>query len=357
MALFPFKFKKNTKSFLGIDIGTSGIRIVELSRQGNGLNLENYGEVKIFPFQRPPGAALSKGFLFLSNKDVAEAIKAALKESEIKTKDANFSLPDFATFFTIFDLPPMSQKELATAVSYEARSYIPLPLSEVTLDWQIIEKNDNNPEKPIKVIVTAVPNDVILQYQQIASLSELKIKVLEAEAFSLGRSLVKEDDVVVIVDIGARSTACSIFEKKILKMTHSFNLSGNELTETLKRSFHADFQTAENLKKEYGISGVSVKDKNVSEVIFPLVDSIIIEVKRVLDNFYQENNKKAQKIILAGNSVFMPGLKEYFAKELKKDIEIANPFDKINTPPILQELLQEMGPTFAIAVGLAMRDI
>ena len=133
MIWLPFKIKKISKNFLGIDIGTSSIKVVELSRKGQAQELENYGEIKTLSFKESPFRQVEKNTLSFSNQEVASAIKAVLREAEIQTKEVNFSIPDFSSFFTSFELPQMTKKELPGAVKYEARSYIPLPLSEITL--------------------------------------------------------------------------------------------------------------------------------------------------------------------------------------------------------------------------------
>lgn len=244
----------------------------------------------------------------------------------------------------------MPEKELEQAVRYEARSYIPLPLSEITLDWQIVGER--------KILVAAIPNSVISQYQQIASFAGLEIRALEAEVFALARPLMEnEQNTSAIIDIGARSTTCNIFEKGTLKISHSFNVSGNELTEILRRSLRVNYQEAEELKKKAGIWGIAGREKDIGEILLPLIDAIVYEVKKTFNNFRQHEGKDVQKVILAGGSALMPGLKEYFLEELNKKVEIANPFSGISFPQILDETLKEMGPVYAIAVGLAIKGL
>lgn len=359
MKFFPFTFKKISKKFLGIDIGTSSIKVVELSRKGQDIGLENYGEIRTSSLQKAPFRVFKKDTLLLSNQEAAGAIKTILKTAGIQAKEVNFSIPDFSTFFTSFELPSMSQKELDSAVRYEARSYIPLPLSEIILDWSLIE--DGVPDKTktsLKVLVVAIPNEVINQYQEIASLSGLELKVLEAEVFALSRSSAKnEKGVIAIIDIGARSTTCNIFEKGILKISHSFNISGNELTEILSKSLKIDYEKAEELKKNQGLNVLRDNEKNIREILLPLIDSTLSDIKKIFQVFYQSEKKEIEKIVLAGGSALMPGLKEYFSEEFKKEVEIVNPFLGISYPPILDETLKEIGASYAIAVGLAMRGL
>lgn len=361
MLHFPFRIKKIPKSFLGIDIGTSSIRVVEVGRKGQTRELKNYGEIKTSSLQKAPFRTIEKDMLFLSNRDAGNAISAIVKEAGIQAKGVNFSIPDFASFFTNFELPPMNEKELPQAIKYEARSYIPIPLSEITLDWLVIEGEVSNKTKtPLKILAVAIPNEIISQYQEIASFSNLEMKVLEAEAFALTRASIRnknETRVTAVIDIGARSTTCNILEKGKLKISHSFNISGNELTEMLRRSLGINYEVAEELKGDMGLTVVEERERNTREILLPMIDSILSEIKKIFQNFYQYEGKGVEKVILAGGTALLPGLKEYFAEELKKEIEICNPFGGMVYPPILEETLREMGPIFAIAVGLALKGL
>ncbi len=369
--LWPF-FKILPKRFLGIDIGTSFIKAVELSRWGERRKLENYGEIKAPALYEKPFRTFEKSTLLLSNREIAWAIKAIIQEAGIKTRQAVLSIPDFSSFFTNFELPSMTKEELPQAVRYEARLHVPLPLGEVVLDWMVIGgketdkkkgKRDVSQEK-LKILLVAVPNEVINQYREVAALAGLQLFALEAEAFGLLRSLVGEEtkeQVLALLDIGAQSTTCSIIDKGILKISYSFDMAGNELTEVIAKSLGLDYKTAEEFKKKYGLLsgqelGLEV-EKNVKEILAPLIDVILREVEKVSGNFEQLEKKEVQKIIVAGGAALIPGLLEYFQDHFRKEIEIANPFSALFCPPILENTLKNMGPSYAISVGVALRGL
>ena len=346
------------KKFLGIDIGTSFVKMVEVSRFGNRRKLESYGSLPASVLYDKKFRTFEKSSLLFSSKDIARAITAIMEEAQIKTRQAIFSIPDFSTFFTNFELPPMSKEELQQAVRYEARQHVPLPLGEVTLDWQVIEgKTADERKTNLKILLVAVPNEVINQYREIASASNLELFALEAEAFSLFRSLVGEDEKgnVAIIDIGAQSTTCNIVENKVLKISHSFDMGGNELAKIISKGLNLEYSEAEDLKNKYGISGGEKEE--VKQVLLPLIDVILLEVQKIFDNFYRQGGKEVEKVILAGGIALLPGLKEYFAQTLKKETEIANPFSNLFYPPILEDTLKEMGPSYSIAVGTALRGL
>ncbi|MBU4299405.1 type IV pilus assembly protein PilM [Patescibacteria group bacterium] len=338
-----FPFKTTARSFLGIDIGSSSIKVVELSRTGKTIKLENYAE-----------AAAS--IPLLSSQETAQNLRFILEQAKIKTKKAVFTLPDFSSFFTWFDLPPMSEAEIPEAVRYEAKQHIPTPLSGVTLDWQIIEGGGKG--KKIKILLVVVPNEFVVQYSTIAKLSQIEPQVLEAEVFALSRSsLVNENKITALVDIGARSTTCSIIDNGVLKRSYSFDLSGNELTQIISQSLNIDELKAEELKKKYGLLTNRVKEKNLREILLPLINLILNEIKKVLENFYQSETKTVQKVILAGGTALLPGLREYFESDLKKEVKITEPFFGISHPQTLEKTLKEIGPSYAIAVGAALRGL
>lgn len=344
------------EKFLGIDIGTSYIKMVEISKFGHRRKLENYASLSASVLFKKPFRTFEKNTILLSSSDISRAITAIMQEARIKTRQVIFSIPDFSTFFTNFELPLMTKEELPQAVRYEARQHIPLPLAEVSLDWQTIEDGLAD-QKKIKILLAAVPNEVINQYREIAKLSQLELFALEAEVFGLIRSLIREDETfpVAVVDIGAQSTTCNIVEKRILKRSYSFDVSGNELTQVVSKSLNVDYREAEEIKEKSGL--LSNQSPNVREILLPLIDAILAEVERIFNNFQQKDGKEIQKIILAGGSAFLPGLKEYFAENLKKEIGIADPFSNIFYNPILEKTLKIMGPSYAIAVGMALRGL
>lgn len=351
-------FKKISKTSLGIDIGTTAIKIVELSQRGDRIKLENYGEASAMTLYEKPFRTIDKNTLLLSSHDIAKAILAIFDEAKITGREAVFSIPDFASFFIDFSLPPMTKEELPEAVKYEARQYIPMPLSEVTLDWSVIDGQVGKNRKkgtPLKVLLVAVPTEFINQYQEIASLAELKLKAIEAEAFGLLRSLLKDEkEPVCLIDIGAQSTTVNISDRGVLKKSYSFDLSGNELTQLISKSLGMDYNDAETAKKK---SGLEESQYNTRKILLTLINYMVNETEKILKGFYRTGGQEVKKIILSGGTANTPGLKKYFAEEIKKEVEIADPFKNIFYPPVLEESIDKMGPSYAIAVGTALRGL
>ncbi|MFH1780693.1 MAG: type IV pilus assembly protein PilM [Candidatus Nealsonbacteria bacterium] len=352
-------FKNNPKGFLGIDIGTSAVKIVEMSRAGKRRKLDNYGEMRAEALYEKSFRTFEKSTLSFSNREVVKALNAILKEAGFKTNKAFFSIPDFSTFFTIISLPAMTDEEIPQAVTYEAPQHIPLPLQSVTLDWQIVEREPgvSVAQETIKVLLVAVPKDVISQYQQIAQSAGLELLSMEAEVFSLLRALIGEaekNQTICLVDLGARSTTINIIDNGILRVSHSFDTSGNDFTVVISKGLNISYAEAEILKKQHGLPA---ENNDSKEIMLPLIDLIVEEIKKIFASFFQAEGKEVKKIFLAGGSALMPGIIDYFMKNLSKPVEIANPFTSIYYPPILENTLKEMGPAYAIAIGAALRGL
>jgi type IV pilus assembly protein PilM len=340
------------KRMVGIDIGTASIKVVEISRWGQGKTLENYGEIKSASLYKESFRNIEKGSYLLSNYFVSRAIRAVLDEARIKSKAVIFSIPDFSTFCTSFELPPMSAEELPGAVYYNASQYVPLPITETTLDWKLIGGTPGDKKSTLKIFLIAIPTQTVQDYQKVAQLAGLELYAVEAEALGLARSLVREDrNCVCLIDIGVQSTTINIVDRKNLKKSYSFNFAGSQLTYSISSALGLGHQEAEELKNKEGL--ISSKEQ-ISKTLYLLIDPLVIEVKKVLSDFYQQEGKEVDAIYLTGGTSALPGLKEYFTEVLKKKVEIPNCFSELLYPPILGENLEKMAPSFSVATGVAL---
>jgi type IV pilus assembly protein PilM len=340
------------KKMIGIDIGTASIKIVELSKWGHGKTLENYGEIKSVSLYKEPFRNIEKGSYLLSNYFVSRAIRAVLDEARIKTKAVIFSIPDFSTFCTSFELPPMPANEVPEAVYYNAPQYIPLPASETTLDWKLVGGTPGDKHSSLKIFLIAIPNQTVQDYQKVAQLAGLDLYAVEAEALGLGRALVKNDrNCVCLVDIGVQSTTINIVDRQKMKKSYSVDFAGSQLTYAIASALGLGHTEAEELKNRQGL--MSSKE-NISKTLYLLIDPLVIEVKKILADFYQEEGKEVDLIYLSGGTASLVGLKEYFSEVLKKKVEIPNCFSDLLYPPILEKTIEEISPSFSVATGVAL---
>ncbi|MFA5232280.1 MAG: type IV pilus assembly protein PilM [Candidatus Paceibacterota bacterium] len=349
--------KRKNQFGLGVDIGTKGIKMVEVSKKKGRIVLENYGEVNLDVAGKQFFRYFDKNTLNPSVENITRAIRAILSESEIKTEKAVFSLPDFATFFITFELPSMTKKELDSAVGFEARKYIPLPLSEVVLDWQVF--NRDLKEGVNKVLMMAIPKVLVEHYKHIAEQSGLELVALEAEAVALKRALVKDTDPIsCLVEMGFQSTNVTIVDSGLIKTSFSFDIAGKDLTLTMAETLGMDFGLAENLKIKNGLSS----DNDEAATVLASVLTLIIEkVKKVIRDFQVKENKKVEQLILSGGTSRMTGIVDYF-QEIFNYAEFGNikvnlgePFNDVVYPPVIEKRIRRSNPVFAIALGEALK--
>jgi len=340
------------EKMVGIDIGTSAIKVVEVSRWGQGKTLENYGQIRSSSLYKEPFRNVEKGSYLLSNYFVSRAIKAVLEEAKIKTKAVIFSIPDFSTFCSTFELPPMTAAELPEAVYYNAQQYVPLPITETTLDWKLIEGTPGDKKSALKIFLVTIPNQTVHDYQSVALQAGLDLYAVEAEAIGLARALVRENKgCVCLVDIGVQSTTVNIVERQNLKKSYSIDFAGSQLTYSISTVLGLARAEADELIKQEGLTS---SRKEISKTLYLLVDPLIMEVRKMLSDFYQQEGKEVEVIYLTGGTAGLPGLKEYFAEVLKKKVEIPNCFSEFLYPPILGKTLEKLAPSFSAATGVAL---
>ena len=349
---------------MGIDIGTSSVKIVELASDGRRLFLSNYGQVDLGLIEEDGDESekngLKKALSPLSVDNNVEIIQTLLSEMKVKSRQCAFSIPDFSTFFTAFSLPQMTEKELADAVLFEARQHIPLPIESVTVDWQLVEGEIGKSEK-LDLTVAAVLNEIISQYKEIASRTKLQVVLMEAEAFGLVESLVPQDEArpLCIVDIGAQSTVTNVVEKRVLRYSHGFDRGSNYLISELGRRFPESRGRLRDAENKLGFKFIGLLDQEVRQKIDAILREeflpIFRELEMVLSEYRRSSGKEIEKIIISGGVAAISGVEKYFAEYFKKEIEIADPFKEFDLSDQVSHDIKDIGPAFAVAAGMARR--
>ena len=366
-------FKKKGKSSVGIDIGTSSIKVVQLKRSEGRYKLETYGELQTYGYLERLNDPFQSKSLKMLESQVVEMTRRIIKEAGINTKRAVISIPIFSSFIVVIDMPPMLEKELFQALSFEAKRHIPIPLSEARIDWKIIGREKAESSKdglPVgkaggrnvfkfRVLLVVVPKEVISKYLRIAQALELKLLALELESFSYIRSLVGNDkSAACVLDFGARSTSFTIVDKGFIQASHSLDIAGTELTRTLSHGIGVSFKRAELYKKERGLGFQEPgAEREAKEILLTLIDKIVLEVERLIKSYQIKTKGKVTKLILSGGSGNLVGLGKYLEKRLKIDVVTGDPWVRVSYPSLLEPVLKEIAPRFAVAVGLAMREV
>jgi type IV pilus assembly protein PilM len=350
-------FGNKPKSFLGIDIGTSSIKVVQLKKEEDKFELETYGEISTVGYVERLNESFQSSSLKTIEAVTREMVKLAINKAHVDTKNTVMAIPVFSSFTSAIEMPEMTEKELAQAVEFEARKYIPISSAEVELDWKIIE----NGKKGKRILLIAVPKEVINKYIRIADSLGLRITALELESFSFVRSLMNGDPgSACILDIGARTTSLTIVDKSAIQMSHGLDIAGAEMTKILASSLGVAFKRAEDFKLLHGIDNAETKNgdekKEIKTALLTLIDEILNESERMINEYQSKTGRKIEKLILNGGSAQMDGLKEYIEERLKIKTFIADPWSKIIYPKELEKTLKEIGPQFSVAVGAAMRE-
>ena len=362
--IFKF-FKKKPKSKLGIDIGTSSIKVVQLRKEKDKFKLETYGELSFLAYLERTKESFQTTALKTLEAITREMLKNLLEKSEIITRHVVMAIPVFSSFTSVLELPNMADKELARAVEFEARKYVPISLSQVVLDWKIIESGiikNGATAKPFKgkrILLIAVPKEVVNKYIILADGLGLSIDALELESSSLTRALVgKEKLPACVLDIGARATSFTIIDRGMLQMSHSLDVAGAEMTKILANAMKVEIKRAEDFKKSYGTDNKEDKEskRELRELLQTSIDKIADESERLINSYQAKTNRKIEKLILNGGSAQLSGIGEYMEERLSIKPVVADPWSKVDYPPALELVLKEIGPQFSVAAGAAMRE-
>ncbi|MEI6843408.1 MAG: type IV pilus assembly protein PilM [bacterium] len=369
---FDSFLKKQGDTVLGIDIGSSSIKVVQLRRKNGRALLETYGELALGPYAgKSIGEATN-----LAPEKIIEALGDLLKEKEVNitTHVCGMAVPFSASLMSVIELPAVPIKQLASMVPIEARKYIPVPISEVALDWSLIPKDNNpedgdNEEKPktdangnpippkIEVLIVALHNDTISRYKDIVAKNSLDATFFEIEIFSTMRSILDQDtNPIMIVDIGATTTKLFIVERGILRSSHMINRGSQSITNSLSKSLGLSVDDAEIIKREKGMLGVA-NGIGIKDIITITLDYIFTEANHIVLAYQKKYNKNIKKIVLVGGGSALKGIVDVAKKNFQTEVVGGDPFSKVIAPAFLEKVLKETGPEFAVAVGVALRRL
>ncbi len=352
-----FKDVLGPPKILGIDIGTTSIKAIELAKEGGVIKLDTYGILENYGHLERINDAIQTSSLKILDELTAEMLKQLLSEMKPTTRDCAMSIPIFSAFVALMDLPKLSQKELSQAIPFEARQYVPIPISEVSLDWQILGPTPGQEGQKVQVLLIAVPQDTVLKYQRIAELAGLNLRNLEIETIAASRAVVGPDpSTILLVDIGSRATVISIVDEGYVRITRSIDTAGGDLTQVIANGLGISPIRAEMLKKSRGLlSGVG--EENLAALLTPFLDVIISEIQKVGTLYTERTRREVKKIILVGGAANIPGLVEYLEREIQKEVKIGNSFSQIQYPQELSPILNTVNSTLAVAVGLALGEL
>lgn len=367
-------FGKQSASVIGIDIGSSSIKVVQLCKKGAQALLETYGELSLGPY-----AGVSVGQATnLPPEKITQALRDLLAEKEVNvtTDLAGIAIPYSSSLMTVMEMPIVPQKDLITMIPIEARKYIPVPISEVSLDWSVIPKNRDESasddavssdvssapqiqKKQVQdILLVAIHNDTLGRYTDISTKNNLKTSFFEIEIFSTMRSVLDQVTTpVMIFDMGAATTKLFIVERGILRTSYTINRGSQSITSAIAKSFGIEMDKAEVMKRQFGLTDTTPDGVSVANIIQLTLDFLFTEANRAILNYEKKYNKSISKVLLVGGGSSLKGLEPVAQKNFQTEVFGGNPFSKVITPAFLDEVLKQTGPQFAVALGLALRRL
>lgn len=361
-------FSSSKESYLGIDVGNSALKLVQLDNNKGKPKLVTYAYVEQNHDILKSGSDNAK-------EKLTESLKVVCQKAKTTTTKAVAALPSYTVFSSVITLPEMSKKELESAVQWEAKKIVPMPLEEMILDWKILEENSqetpapaaektgvsqiqSKPKKYSKILITAAPQNLVTRYLEIFKAANLELVSLETEAFALERVLVGHEKIpIMIVDVGAATTNISVVTSSVPLINRSIDLGGQTITRTIANSLNVDMERAEQFKRDFGLDASAQSGSQIPKRIEFMVSSIVNEIRYVLNLYQNQNKASIEKIILTGGSAFLPNLTTYLNKTLNMEVFIGDPWSKVMYPVELKPVLAEIGPRLSVSIGLAMREI
>jgi type IV pilus assembly protein PilM len=353
-----FLSSMGSSSYLAVDIGTTSIKAVELKAGKQSPQIVNYGVLESSGYLARANQALQTSNLKMFEADIVELLKTLVQQMKTGTNQAVASLPPFSVFTTTLDFPRMDPKEIEKAMVYQAKQYVPLPLSEVALDWlQIGEYQDEKGLDHQKIMLISVPQEQIQKYQRIFKAAGLNLKALEIESLSLARVLGSDPTPTLVIDIGSRSTNIVFLENGRYTFNGQSDFGGASLTQALASSLGINPLRAEELKKERGIIGTG-PNYELSTIMLPFLDAILNEVKKAQFLYQQQlpMARKSERVVLAGGGANLLGIEKYFEREFGIPVVKAAPFLKFEHPSEIEPFVPELNPVMSVALGLGMKE-
>jgi type IV pilus assembly protein PilM len=344
------------KSLVGLDIGSSAVKAVELKQAGKGYKVTAFGAESVPPDSIVEGA-------IIDGAAVADAIRRLFDSNKIQTKDVAASLSGNAVIVKKITLPVMTDAELAESIYWEAEQYIPFDIQDVNLDYQILDPGDAaNGKATMDVLLVAAKKEKIADYTGVISQAGRSAVVVDVDAFALQNAYevnygIDSTSVVVLLNAGASATNINILQGDQSVFTRDISMGGNAYTEALQRELNLPFDTADALKRGQFVEGATYDDAR--PVLRAVTENVMLEIQKTFDFFKATAaSDKIDRIMLSGGASRAEGFTEMLTERFEAPVESFDPFRKVGfdakrfkTDPA------EIAPTVAVAVGLGLRRV
>jgi type IV pilus assembly protein PilM len=357
------EFLSLQENTFGLDISDHSLKIIKLKKRGKGFSLVSFNQTSIKP------GIIEKGVI-KDEDSLAKIIKLAcnsVKGEKLTTKYVIASLPEEKSFLQVIQMPNMDQKELTSAILFEAENYIPLPISEVYLDFQSIVPLKDRPNH-LDVLIGAMPKKIVNSYVSCLKKAGLTPLILEVESQAIARALIKNETTVsptILIDFGKNSTDFIVFSGRSIQFTCSIPICSDQLTAAIVENLKVDAAKAESLKLACNVSETkpSADSQETLQILTPILNDLTGQIKKYI-NFYHDHaghqhlaaTEKINQIFLCGGGAKLKGLPEFLSKNLGIPVQLGSFWIDIFLPKSVKKA--DYNPlSFITALGLALRGM
>lgn len=335
---------------VGVDVGSSSIKVVELEQTEKAVMLRTYGELQLGPYA---GKDLGES-VTLEQEKLTEALVDVMRESSVTATNSVLTIPLSASFVTVIPIQTKGKETVESKLHVESRKYIPVPLSDVMLDWSELHEYGDTQERVHEVLLAAIQNDAYKRYQKLMTSMKMVSQPTEIEVFSTIRSLYRpEDTLVAMIDLGAETGKLYVANEGMLERIHRVYEGGATCTRRIADLLNVSFEDAENLKRQYTKDGEHARD--IYRAYTSSVERSIQEFKRVIEQYEARQGEQVSRVVLTGGGAAFPGIEKYVSDLLSREVVYARPFSRVAYPAFMEDVLEEIGVSFTTALGAALR--
>jgi type IV pilus assembly protein PilM len=347
---------RRVKSLVGLDIGSSAVKAVELKPVGKTYKVSAFGSEPVPPDSIVDGAIIDGGA-------VADAIRRLFDGRGIKTKDVAASLSGNAVIVKKITLPVMTEAELAESIYWEAEQYIPFDIQDVNLDYQILDSGTGGGKGTMDVLLVAAKKEKIADYTGVIAQAGRSAVVVDVDAFALQNAYevnygIQPGAVVVLLNAGASATNINILNGDQSVFTRDISIGGNAYTEALQKELNLPFELADQLKRGVPVDGMTFDEAR--PVLRAVSENVMLEIQKTFDFFKATAaSDRIDRIMLSGGASRAEGFTEMLTERFEAPVEVLDPFKKVafDGKKFRVESASDVAPTVAVAVGLALRRV
>ena len=346
---------RRTKALVGLDIGSSAVKAVELKPAGKAYKVTALGSEPIPPDAIVDGAIIDGGA-------VADAIRRLFDSGHIKTREVAASLSGNAVIVKKISLPVMTEAELSESIYWEAEQYIPFDIQDVNLDYQILDSGAGG-KGTMDVLLVAAKKEKIADYTGVIAQAGRSAVVVDVDAFALQNAFevnygIEPGQVVVLLNAGASATNINIIQGDQSIFTRDVSMGGNAYTEALQKELNLPFEQADQLKRGQAVDGVTFEE--AKPVLRAVTENVMLEIQKTFDFFKATAaSDRIDRIVVSGGASRAEGFTEMLSERFGVQVESFDPFKRVglDSKKHPAETMADVAPTVAVAVGLALRRV